>query len=347
MSSDNKRNINTTEKKPNILLVVLLSILSVALIALMVFIFLNPKQPELEETQQPTETEYLEKWEEGTVHYKGKDYVYNSDLDIYLLMGIDKEGPVEEAEDYVSGGQSDALFLFVMDRETEEVSVISINRNTMTRVETYQANGANTGYTDAQICVQHGFGDGRRVSCGLTEKAVAHLFYNIPIDGYLSINVGAVPILNDSIGGVEITVLNDMVYPEQNIVLTKDEKVTLTGEQAYVYLRGRDTGEFDSSTLRLRRQEQYITAYLEKVEKMISSSSSQLTSIYDELSPYIVTNIEVVTLLEEITSYEYSSERMYTVPGETVMGEKFEEFHVDEDALYELIIDVFYEEVTK
>jgi len=138
-----------------------------------------------------------------------------------------------------------------------------------------------------------------------------------------------------------------MVYPEQNIVLTKDEKVTLTGEQAYVYLRGRDTDEFDSSTLRLRRQEQYITAYLEKVEKMISSSSSQLTSIYDELSPYIVTNIEVVTLLEEITSYEYSSDRMYTVPGETVMGEKFEEFHVDEDALYELIIDVFYEEVTK
>ena len=347
MSSDNKRNINTTDKKPNTLLVVLLVILSVAVIGLGIFIFLNPKDEDAGDTQQPTETEYLEKWEEGTIRYKDKEYVYNSDLDIYLLMGIDKEGPVEVAEDYVSGGQSDALFLFVMDRETEEVSVISINRNTMTRVETYQANGTNTGYTEAQICVQHGFGDGRRVSCGLTEEAVTHLFYNLPIDGYLSINVGAVPILNDSIGGVEVTVLNDMVYPDANVTLTKGETVILNGQQAYIYLRGRDTDEFDSATLRLRRQEQYITSYLEKVEALLASSSAELVSIYDELSPYIVTNIEVVSLLEEITSYDYSSERMYTVPGETVMGEEFEEYHVDEDALYELIIKVFYKEVTK
>ena len=29
------------------------------------------------------------------------------------------------------------------------------------------------------------------------------------------------------------------------------------------------------------------------------------------------------------------------------MGEQFEEFHVDEDALYEMILDVFYEEVDR
>jgi hypothetical protein len=31
--------------------------------------------------------------------------------------------------------------------------------------------------------------------------------------------------------------------------------------------------------------------------------------------------------------------------GETVMGEEFEEFYPDEDALYEMILDVFYEKV--
>ena len=36
---------------------------------------------------------------------------------------------------------------------------------------------------------------------------------------------------------------------------------------------------------------------------------------------------------------------MYTVSGETVMGEEFEEFYVDDDALYDLIIQIFYEEV--
>ena len=31
--------------------------------------------------------------------------------------------------------------------------------------------------------------------------------------------------------------------------------------------------------------------------------------------------------------------------GETLMGDKYEEFYVDDDALYQLIIDVFYEPV--
>jgi hypothetical protein len=36
---------------------------------------------------------------------------------------------------------------------------------------------------------------------------------------------------------------------------------------------------------------------------------------------------------------------MYSVPGETTVGEDgYEEFYVDEDAFYDLIIQVFYEE---
>ena len=31
--------------------------------------------------------------------------------------------------------------------------------------------------------------------------------------------------------------------------------------------------------------------------------------------------------------------------GETVMGEVFEEFYADEEALYEMILDIFYEPV--
>lgn len=346
MSLKNKRNKKPANKKTNLLLTILLSFLLVILIAIFVFVLLSPKEPDQDITQQTSETEYLEKWQEGTISYNGKNYVYNKNLDVYLFMGIDKEGPVEAAEDYVSGGQSDAMFLFVMDREKEEVSVVSINRNTMTRVKTYSESGTDTGYVEAQICVQHGFGDGKKLSCSLAEKAVSHLFYNLPIDGYLAINVGAVPILNDSIGGVEVTVLNDLSYPEKNVELLAGDVVTLSGEEAYIYLRGRDTKEFDSSTLRLRRQEQYITAYLDKLEGIMKGSSSKLVSMYETLSPYIVSNMQVTELLEEITSYEYSQERLYTVPGETVMGEKFEEFHVDEDALYELIINVFYVEVS-
>ena len=43
-------------------------------------------------------------------------------------------------------------------------------------------------------------------------------------------------------------------------------------------------------------------------------------------------------------SYD-GSEDMYNIPGEVVMGSQFEEFYVDEDGLYQLILDVFYDKV--
>ena len=36
---------------------------------------------------------------------------------------------------------------------------------------------------------------------------------------------------------------------------------------------------------------------------------------------------------------------LLTLEGEAVMGEEYEEFYPDEEALYRLILEVFYEEV--
>jgi hypothetical protein len=58
-----------------------------------------------------------------------------------------------------------------------------------------------------------------------------------------------------------------------------------------------------------------------------------------------VTNIDFASLAAELMQYEYDDSRMYTVPGETVEGGNYEEYQVDDDALYDLIIQVFYKEV--
>ena len=51
-------------------------------------------------------------------------------------MGIDKKGKVYKGEvtDYIDGGQADALFLAVINPKSEEISIVAINRNTMTTV---------------------------------------------------------------------------------------------------------------------------------------------------------------------------------------------------------------------
>ena len=219
-----------------------------------------------------------EKWQEGVVAYQGKEYLYNTDIKTYLMMGVDINGPVQQSSDYTQGGQSDALFLLVVNNKTEQLQVISINRNTMADIELCDEEGIDMGPLKTQICLQHAFGDGKRLSCSKTVDAVSGLFQNIPISGYLAMNMGGIPQMNDAVGGVEVTVLQDISFPKAGVDLKKGKKVTLDGTQAYYYLHGRDTEEYDSATKRLQREEQYIVAYMDKLKKVSTENSDQVTA---------------------------------------------------------------------
>lgn len=340
-----KRIQQTGNTKNQIPLIILLAVLGLVLIIVIVVGFRrNQASAESEASAVPAGEAAQEKWQEGTVSHNGKYYRYNNNLRTYLLMGIDKDGPAVEAEDGISGGQSDAMFLIVADSENESVSVISINRNTMTKIETLDKTGTKKGEITAQICVQHGYGDGRHYSCDRSVNAVSNLFYNLPISGYLSLNMDAMPILNDAVGGVQVTVLQDIEDPARGVSLREGEVKTLNGMEAYSYLRKRDINEFDSATARLRRQEQYISEYMKKLKTAVAGSASKAAEIYDSVSDYLVTDVDFVNLLSELVTYELDGGQMYTVPGETRMGEVYEEFYVDDDALYDLIIQVFYKE---
>ena len=43
--------------------------------------------------------------------------------------------------------------------------------------------------------------------------------------------------------------------------------------------------------------------------------------------------------------YQFSEESFYSMEGKTVKGNKFEEFYPDEEALREMVLEIFYEEV--
>lgn len=288
-----------------------------------------------------------EKWQEGVVAYQGKEYLYNTDIKTYLMMGVDIDGPVQQSSDYTQGGQSDALFLLVVNNKTEQLQVISINRNTMADIELCDEEGIDMGPLKTQICLQHAFGDGKRFSCSKTVDAVSGLFQNIPISGYLAMNMGGIPQMNDAVGGVEVTVQQDISFPKAGVNLKKGQKVTLNGTQAYYYLHGRDTEEYDSATKRLQREEQYIVAYMDKLKKVSTENPDQVTEIYNSVSDYLVTSVDFTSMIEQLMNYGFSEDQMYTVPGKTVEGKpidgkRYEEYHVDEDAMEELIMKVFY-----
>ena len=62
----------------------------------------------------------------------------------------------------------------------------------------------------------------------------------------------------------------------------------------------------------------------------------------------MVTNIDLSVftyMATEYMSYDFDIDNMYSLEGEVIQGNNFEEFYVDDDALQELIIKLFYEPV--
>lgn len=284
-------------------------------------------------------------WEEGWVRHDGKVYEYNEDILTFLIMGIDKEGQVKESKDAVSGGQADALFLVVANPDDKSIRMIAVNRDTMTDVQMYGYSGTNQ-TVKAQIAAQHGFGDGREKSCELTRDAVSRLFYDLPIHGYAAINMGAVSKLNDAVGGVTITVPEDMTKVKK--AWNEGAEITLLGKDAYTYVRWRDMNVFESSRSRLARQKQYLGAFVRQAKAAVKEDITLPITLYSELSKYMVTDIsmeEIAYLASQLLSYDFRSDAVYTLEGTTRMGEKHEEFYPDTDALKDLMIQVFYREV--
>ena len=291
------------------------------------------------------ETETVDdKWQEGDVRYQGVHYRYNEDIMTFLFMGIDKMEEVEPVESGIDGGQADAIFLLVLDPHAREISVVGVNRDTMTDVDVYNQQGEFIATDTLQLCLQHGYGDGAELSCERTVSAVSKLFYDLPISGYCSVNMGAIPLINDAVGGVRLTALEDVSESD----IRQGDEVLLKGMDAYYYLRNRDITVDESARMRLERQKQYLSVYAETVMASLKANLTLPVGLYHILEKYMVTDVtldEVSYLATQVANYKFDQEHIYTLEGRTEMVNLHEGFYPDETALYELILNVFYEEV--
>lgn len=292
-------------------------------------------------------------WQDGWIRYEGQTYSYNGDILTFLFMGIDKENRTEVSEEYAEGGQADALFLLVLDPHEEVMKLIPINRSTMTVIDVYDEQGAHEDTITAQICIQHGFGDGGKVSCEHQVEAVRNLFYGIPISGYLAVDMDVIPEVITLIDGIDLEVLEDVRNDRHDVILTQGEYVHMDGEQVYWYVRDRDSSVELSADSRLARQRQFLTEFISKVKRLTKRDFTIPVKIYNEISERAVTDItadEVAYLTTVAGRYHFDAGQIVTIPGKSVSGEEnpdsdYDEFYVDEDGLYGMIVDIFYEPV--
>lgn len=276
---------------------------------------------------------------DGLVTYNGKKYRYNSHLSNYLLLGIDTEGEIAQEKETLSGGQSDAIFVVAYDRKEETAQILTIPRDTMTTIYIYNIDGTFVTPQTDHLTLQYAYGDGRDMSCRITRDAVSNLLYGVPIIGYTAINLDSIPLLVDAVGGVTLTVPDDSME-EVNPEFTKGAEITLTSETAESYIRHRDTYSHHQALVRTERQKSFINAFADRVLELQKQDPHTVTDIYETIKPHMVTNMSNDIYLDLAGAKRVGEIR--TIPGEGVTTDLFDEYHVDDKALYEMILDVFY-----
>ena len=302
----------------------------------------------MDKDNTPDDVEAIE--DDGkTITYKGEKYRWNDNISTILFLGSDRTVEQQEARESVIGinGQADTILLGVIDNKNKKISFINVNRDTMTNVAQYTPDGDYAGDKQMQICLAYSYGKDNEEGCKMMASTVSNLLYGIPIDSYARISYDAVPMLNDSVGGVTVKVIEDMSSADPALV--KDAKVTLTGNQALRYIRWRNKMVTETNELRMARQKQYFYAFMNRTIEATRADLTLPLGLYNNAKPYMTTDItpsRVTYLTSKVLEYGVNGDAIHSVAGSSTDGASgLVEFHADDVKLYEMILNTFYNKV--
>lgn len=277
----------------------------------------------------------------GAVEYiGGVAYKQKENIDTVLLMGVDQyENDVTSS--YINNQQADFIVLLVLDHNEKAYTMMQINRDTMVRIETLGVMGDSAGTITAQLALAHAYGTGSSDSARNVTKSVSDLLYGVDIEHYFTLKLDAVSILNDAVGGVQVELSDD--FTSIDPTFTEGSTVTLHGEQATSYVRARGELEDSTNISRMERQKQYISAWMDTFDAKYAEDEMLALNVLTSVSKYRVTDLSNEQIEDLIEYYDtYTSRGMLNVAGESVKGEEYMEFHVDDIALREQVLDLFY-----
>lgn len=281
---------------------------------------------------------------EGTLSVDGREYRLKDGIETFLVLGLDKFDGAEMADSYNNDKQSDFIMLLVFDNRERTCMAVNISRDTMANVNVLGVAGNRVDTLKKQIALAHTYGNGRDVSCRNVADSVSDLLLGVKVDHYASITLDSVTVLNDLVGGVEVTVLDDFTGIDDTLKV--GESVLLTGDHALNYVRTRYGLDDSTNSNRMKRQEQYVNALYAKFKDCAEEDDGFIVSAATELSDHMISD-RSVTQLEELAKKieEYGFRGIVSVEGESRMGEEYVEFYPDEESLKKLVADVFYEPV--
>lgn len=296
---------------------------------------LNPQPSYYEEYIKERESR---EWKR-TINYKGKKYHVKNGLTTLLLLGVDNAGIENASHSIGANGRTDAIMLLLLNDADKTITTLTISRDTMTTVEFYDLDGEFLYAGTIQITMQYGFGDSPKRCCYLTKKCVSNLLHGMYIDGVMSMTMDAIPTVADIMGGLRLTLNEDYSYIDPSY--TKGKTVTLNGADAEHFIRYRDTDEAGSNEKRVTRQIWVVEEMFSQLRSL--GGATFVDEVMDKAGKYIESDISADNL-KKLSSYKVTGE-MLKLPGRSAEGDHHDEFYYDEEALQQMIVDLFYEEV--
>lgn len=211
------------------------------------------------------------------------------------LLGVDTRDVTTN-----DGSRSDAIIIVSVNKETKDVKLISVYR------DTYLYLGEEYGLD--KVTHAHAY-DGPALTISTLNQNL-----DLNISEFVTVNFEVVAEIIDMMGGIEIdiqdyelTQMNKYIEDTSKNTgissskLTHSGKQTLDGVQAVTYSRIRKTAGGD-----YKRTERMRTVLTETFNKAKQMSISDINKIADKVLPQIQTNIsqsEIVSLISQIMSY--------------------------------------------
>jgi LCP family protein required for cell wall assembly len=199
-------------------------------------------------------------------HFRGRDRI------TILLVGADNSG---------GRGLADTVILAVVTPATDEISAVSVPRDSRVEVP---------GLGPRRINTAHAYG-----GIQLTTQTVEMLL-GIPIDYYVDVNVLGLVKVVDAIGGVDLEVEKRMLYHDRSQRLDIDLQPGfqhLNGTQAMGYVRFRHDAIGDLG--RMERQRKFLRVVMDKL--FSPDNLARLPALAQTFIDTVQTNLSVKDLL--------------------------------------------------
>jgi LCP family protein required for cell wall assembly len=209
-----------------------------------------------------------------------------------LFLGADARTPQTQ-------GYTDSINILSIDKNTKEVSILSIPRDTRVQIAGKGVDKINSAYAYGDIN---------------TTKETVENFLKVRIDYYVLVDFTDFKEMVDSLGGITMNVEPHIsaVRPELH---GKTGVSKLTGDEALIYVRFRQDSESEGG--RMKRHREAITALIN--EALNPSNILQAPTVLNQLRKNVKTDIpplETTVIEKLITGFNIDNAKTGVVTGE-------------------------------